>query len=72
LIQTGKSDPTDEMRDRLQQLWEWYWARTGHEDAASEPDRSLFGYWFTSRVFDDQWSLDKLAEFLKDQATLVL
>jgi hypothetical protein len=57
---SGTADVPSDVLDRLKTLWEWYWAVKGKEDAAEKPEGGLFGMWFYSGRFPEQWSLEQL------------
>ena len=61
----AKEDIPPEILDRLQRLWEMYWAGPGPEDAASEDGKGLFGEWFSSGQFEAEWSLNTLHNYVK-------
>ncbi len=50
---------------RFQGLWDWYWPKFGAGDAKARPQAGLFGQWFTSKQFPDEWSLDRLEQFVQ-------
>ena len=50
---------------RFQRLWDWYWPKFGALDAKARPQGGLFGQWFTSKQFPDEWSLERLEQFLQ-------
>jgi len=49
---------------RFMKLWEFYWANTGPQDAKERPGTWLFGSWFACHHFPQQWSLDRLQEYV--------
>ena len=55
----------DEIMRRFQALWTIYWSTTGKRDARERPTDSLFGDWFTSGKFPDEWALSCLVEFVE-------
>jgi len=60
----GSTDDLEpEVIERYKTLWTWYWNKLGQSDAENEPDSSVFGAWFVSGKFDNQWSLERLDEF---------
>lgn len=50
---------------RFQHLWEMYWRVVGEKDAVDDQTSGAFGRWFSSGVFDTQWSLDQLEMFVR-------
>ena len=50
----------DDILDCYKQLWEHYWNTVGKDDAKTDKKSGLFGYWFCSGVFDNQWSIEQL------------
>lgn len=50
---------------RFQDLWDRYWPDYGTLDARARPQSGLFGQWFTSKQFPDEWSLERLEQFLR-------
>jgi hypothetical protein len=60
----GATDDLEaEVIERYKTLWAWYWNKLGQNDAKGEQDSSVFGTWFVSGKFDNQWSLERLDEF---------
>lgn len=55
---------------RFMLLWEKYWAGPGQQDAQDKPDSWLFGTWFSCGKFPNQWSLDRLHEFIEIARTV--
>lgn len=51
--------------ERLTVLWSRYWVGAGREDAAEMPGAYLFGAWFATGRFDQEWSLSRLEEFVQ-------
>ena len=49
--------------DRFMQLWDHYWSCVGKQDAEQRPDAWVFGAWFTSEAFPDDWTLPRLEDF---------
>jgi hypothetical protein len=64
---TLENSPTvpDDILKRFQALWTTYWSTTGKGDAQEKPTDSLFGDWFTSAKFPDEWALERLEEFVE-------
>ncbi|QDU41051.1 hypothetical protein Mal4_54160 [Maioricimonas rarisocia] len=56
-------DAPEEVVDRLQKLWEFYWEASGRDDAVN--DSHLFGSWFSSGVFPAEWALERLRQFVE-------
>jgi len=55
----------DDVIDRFMKMYDTYWPDPGKKDAAENPDAWLFGVWFSSGKFPQQWSLDRLEEFVE-------
>ena len=53
-----------EIIERFKKLWERYWETIGEKDAKRNPTSSVFGYWFASKAFDPQWSIEQLEGFV--------
>jgi hypothetical protein len=51
--------------DRFVNLYDIYWPDPGKKDAEEKPDAWLFGTWFSSGQFPDQWALDRLEKFVE-------
>ncbi len=64
-IDTNPKGIDEKIIARLKALWALYWSSVGKDDAKSNPSCGLFGYWYTSGVFDNDWSLRNLIEFLE-------
>lgn len=62
-IQGSERIPEDVLR-RFQELWELYWEGAGQRDVEEKPDSWLFGTWFSSGQFPDQWALEQLGRFV--------
>jgi hypothetical protein len=60
----GDEKIPDEVVNRFQTLWDMYWAGAGKKDAEEKPDAWLFGTWFSSGQFPEQWALDQLEKFV--------
>ncbi|OGP20082.1 MAG: hypothetical protein A2X90_03970 [Deltaproteobacteria bacterium GWA2_65_63] len=45
-------------------LWDAYWAGAGKQDAQQKPDAWLFGTWFSSGKFPEQWALEQLENYV--------
>jgi hypothetical protein len=56
--------PADVTR-RFMALWDAYWAGHGKSDAAENPHAVLFGSWFASGEFPDDWSLSCLHDYVE-------
>lgn len=50
---------------RVIKLWECYWDGPGKKDAVSAPKSDAFGWYFSSGLFDPQWSLKQLEAFVE-------
>lgn len=61
---TGDDIP-DAVLDRFRALWEMYWSNVGIQDAEDRPEDWLFGTWFASGRFPDQWALEQLEQFVR-------
>jgi hypothetical protein len=55
----------EEVVGRFQELWSIYWAGTGKKDAQEKPDAWLFGTWFASGQFPEQWALEQLESLVE-------
>ncbi len=55
----------DGVAERFMTLWDWYWSNCGREDAKQNPNDQLFGPWFTCGRFPDQWSIERLEQFVQ-------
>lgn len=53
--------PVDVLK-RFTALWDVYWKKAGAQDASSDPRSAVFGYWFSSGAFPDDWSIARLLE----------
>lgn len=51
--------------DRFMTLWEVYWGEMGRIDAEEKPDSELFGTWFSSGQFPEDWALKQLEQFVE-------
>lgn len=60
----GEEQIPEDIVRRFQALWELYWTGAGQRDAEEKPDSSLFGTWFSSGQFPDQWALEQLERFV--------
>lgn len=54
----------DAVLDRFKALWEMYWSNVGKRDAEERPEAWLFGTWFASGQFSDEWALEQLEQFV--------
>jgi hypothetical protein len=61
-----EGDPTvpPDVIERFEALWDFYWADRGSEDARQRPNDWLFGPWFSCGKFRNEWSLDRLEQFV--------
>jgi len=59
----GDAEIPAEVIERFQILWRIYWDGLGKQDAKDCPGALLFGTWFTSKKFPDDWALAQLEEF---------
>lgn len=59
------TDVPQAILDRFMQLWDFYWTSIGKQDAEQRPDAWLFGPWFASEAFPDDWALSRLEEFVQ-------
>ncbi len=55
----------DDVIKRFQGLWELYWNDKGKKDAEEKPNICLFGTWFASGKFPDQWAMEQLEQFVE-------
>ena len=53
----------EDIIERLQNLWDYYWAGRGQNDAVSHPEERLFETWFSCGKFTNEWALDRLYQF---------
>lgn len=53
----------DDVIKRFMKLWDEYWPDRGSDDAKRVSNALLFGTWFASGKFPQQWALDRLDEF---------
>jgi hypothetical protein len=60
----SSEDLPEDIQNRFMALWDWYWQRTGKDDAAANPQSGLFGWWFVSGAFPMEWSVNRLEEFV--------
>ena len=60
----GNDNLPQEIVSRFQVLWEMYWGGAGRRDVEEKPDAWLFGTWFSSGQFPDQWALEQLEQFV--------
>jgi hypothetical protein len=63
-LERGGAIPVDVLK-LFQKLWETYWQGGGKKDAEETPDAWLFGTWFASGKFPDQWALEQLERFVE-------
>jgi hypothetical protein len=61
----GNEKLPEEVIARFQGLWSLYWAGAGKKDIKEKPDASLFGTWFASGQFPEQWALEQLENFVE-------
>lgn len=55
----------EDVIDRFVNLYDIYWPDPGKKDAEKKPNAWLFGTWFSSGQFPDQWALDRLEKFVE-------
>ena len=55
----------DEVVKRFQTLWDTYWPEVGKIDAEENSNDDLFGTWFSSGQFPEEWALKRLEEFIE-------
>jgi hypothetical protein len=60
----GPEDVPSDIVQRFMTLWDVYWAGHGRSDAADDPAAVLFGSWFVSGEFPDDWALSCLREYV--------
>lgn len=53
-----------EVISRLESLWDHYWNEIGRNDALATAQSAVFGSWFSSGVFEPQWSIVRLLDFV--------
>ncbi len=61
----GHEDVPSDIVERFMALWDLYWAGHGRSDAADDPGAVLFGSWFASGEFPDDWALSCLHEYVE-------
>jgi hypothetical protein len=61
----GEEEIPNEVIERFMTLWDVYWDGPGRKDVEEEPNAYLFGLWFSSGRFPDQWALDRLEHFVE-------
>jgi hypothetical protein len=61
----GDEKIPEEVLGRFQELWSIYWTGAGKKDAQEKPDAWLFGTWFSSGQFPEQWALEQLESFVE-------
>ena len=66
---SGEEKIPGEVIDRFMALWEIYWNGPGKKDAEGKFDVCLFGTWFASGKFPDQWAIDQLEKFVNVNPT---
>lgn len=59
----GDEVPSDAI-ERFRYLWGQYWEAIGKKDAEQNPNSYVFGQWFSSGAFGDQWSIEQLEKFV--------
>ena len=61
----GHEEVSSEVVERFIALWDAYWAGHGRRDAAEDPEAVLFGSWFASGEFPDDWALSSLHAYVE-------
>jgi len=61
----GHEEVPGKVIERFMALWDAYWGGQGKRDAEQNPDAVLFGSWFASGEFPDQWALSSLHDFVQ-------
>ncbi len=61
----SQEEVPEEVVRRFMALWDLYWAGSGRKDAQERPEEWLFGAWFSSRKFPEQWALERLEDFVR-------
>jgi hypothetical protein len=61
----GERKVPDSILERFMDLWDWYWPNIGQFDVKTIRRDYLFGPWFTSGQFPEQWSLERLEQYVK-------
>lgn len=64
-LQDADDNLREDIVERFKSLWERYWKEVGENDAKRNPTSSVFGYWFTSEVFEPRWSIQQLENFVR-------
>jgi hypothetical protein len=54
----------EDVIERFKTLWDIYWAGPGKKDAEDKSGSWLFGPWFSSGEFPQEWALDRLEQFV--------
>jgi len=60
----GEEKIPEQVAHRFKELWKVYWEGPGKMDAKEKPDAYLFGTWFSSGQFPEQWALNQFEEFV--------
>jgi hypothetical protein len=55
-----RGDAPEEVAGRFMALWHLYWSGKGKADADAQPRAVMFGTWFASGRFPDEWALSAL------------
>ena len=65
----GDAKAPEETIDHFKSLWEVYWKGPGRQDAEERHGALLFGTWFVSKQFPDDWALEQLEDFVQVDPT---
>lgn len=55
----------EQVVQRFERLWDRYWPKFGRLDAKTRSPSGLFGWWFASKKFPDQWCLERLEQYIQ-------
>ncbi|QDS91617.1 hypothetical protein FF011L_03470 [Roseimaritima multifibrata] len=58
----GEKELPQEVVNRFQSLWDFYWPMHGCNDFLTNPEEFVFADWFAFGSFDEVWALQKLKE----------
>jgi len=56
----GEEDLPSDVAKRLMELWEWYWPTIAKPQVDAKRDERLFGWWFSSGKFPDDWAFKQM------------
>ncbi len=66
-LRHGNCEVDNNLRERLQRLWEWRFSEINSKKVTKSQADELkyFSWWFVSRKFDDSWAINQLVKVLK-------